>query len=1013
MRVSMSPIRSRRADQPGVQRICTAVLMVIFTAAAALFLWEAPVMAGDTTVVYGFETDGEIQAVAAANDAGLKAGASAKNVRQGGHSLRVTLGRPGGEGGLVRVVRLPNRPGRGSSAGRLADWSGSGVLRFDVFNPCDELFAVDLDLLDGESRGYHRGYWDQSWHLIPGWTEFVVSLGDGFRHGEHKEAPMNLKDMRAIELTIRPLISGERDLYLDNVRLEPSGDGARALAANERAVSEFWAGRMAMPERKQAQAAAALLAAKIASAQQRGSDTIYPEALLFVARLGLDLRSHLAWFSSIEQQRDIYHYALSACARAEAELDDVMAGRRPPRTLVRHAPQELQLRGAYWYAGAEPVLVTAMLYNNDGPLMRFFHPHDVVPCLLTTAGASRYDVERTPLYEAFKRYPETHRVGYDGWCGHLIRDRWSMGGGNEEVVICLESPYMKHAMAEAIKAKTPRPGELPNMLVHVMEGELSYCCYCEYTQEMFRNWLIERHGSLERINHVWGTSYQTINDIRTPHHENWDGNRARWYDFADFNQQRFTNHHVWAKSQVRQVDPVTPVTVGGIYYAFSARQGLLGVDNEAWIDAMCDAAEAEAFGPGTMPTDFLWAVCDGRKPIIDLEYHSDIFNWWPNFLHGYAILAMWWWPGADATDMLDSSVPHSPSIPLTEVEKLLVNALDIQRLSKEIIQFPMARSPFALLYSRSSLLQAPPDTARTIPYSADLERLYNATTPLDAGRTFVTEHDLAQGQASRFRVIALPSVTYLAPEAFADLKTFAENGGTLLVLGDSLRADQYARPADYLAKLGLSVSGSLDDETTTGDTPERQPFGPGEPGWQPRLDTEAYHFDQAAPALLVGKAPRLTVEPLGDSEVLARFEGGQPGVMRIQTGRGKVYYVAARLGEESLLALAERLLAEAGVRPIAAVRELDGRQPTDIEARSVEHDGAVLLYVINPRNEPATLRIQTDRPFTAIENLRTLERGRYDATMTVPARDTALFRLSGSPTTGYSNPGSFPSLPAR
>ena len=990
---SIATVRSRTAR--GSERRARSALIALM-AAAALALWEVSAMADGAIVLYGFETDAEIQAVAAANDASLKASASEENVRQGSHSLRVTMGRPGEEGGLVRVLRLPNPPGRGSSAGRLVDWSGFGVLRLDVFNPYDELFAVDLDILDGESRGYHRGYWDQRWHLVPGWTEFVVTLGDSFRHGEYKEAPMNLKDMRAIELTIRPLVPGERDLYLDSVRLDPAGDEAAALAANERAVSEFWAGRMAMPERKQAEAAAASLAAKIASAQQRSTDTIYPEALLFVARLGLDLRSHLAWFSSTEQQRGIYHYVLSACARADAELDDVIAGRRPPRTLVRHSPQELQLRGAYWYAGDEPVLVTAMLYNNDGPLMRFFHPHDVVPCLLTTAGASRYDVERTPLYEAFKRYPETHRVGYDGWCGHLIRDKWSMGGGNEEVVICLESPYMKHAMAEAIKAKTPRPGELPNMLVHVMEGELSYCCYCEYTQEMFRNWLIERHGSIEQINAVWGTDYNSISEVRTPHHENWDGNRARWYDFADFNQQRFTNHHVWAKSQVRQVDPTTPVTVGGIYYVFSARQGLLGVDNEAWIDEMSEAAEAEAGGLGTMPTDFLWAVCDGRKPIIDLEYHSDIFNWWGHFLHGYAILAMWYWPGADATDMLDTSVPHSPSIPLIEVEKLVVNALDIQRLSSEIIQFPLARSPFALLYSRSSLLQAPPDTDRTIPYSADLERLYNATRPLDAGRTFVTERDLGQGQAGRFRIIALPSVTYLAPEAFADLKTFAENGGTLLVLGDSLRADQYARPADYLAKLGLSVSGSLDDETATEDTPERQPFGPGESagGGQPRLDTHAYHFDPADPTLLVGKARRLGVEPLGRAEALAHFEDGQPGLLRIQMGQGKIYYAAARLGEESLLSLAERLLAEAGVHAIATVWELNGKRPTDIEARSVEHDGAVLLYVINPREEEVTLRVDTERAFTVVENLRTLGRASYAGTVTVPARDTALFRLA-------------------
>ncbi|MFB3879859.1 MAG: beta-galactosidase [Armatimonadota bacterium] len=972
-------------------------MLVILAAVAAALCLEGAAMAEGRTTLYGFETEGELGAIAQANDASLGLALTSENARQGGRALEVTLGQRGEGGDRIRAIRLPNPGG--------CDWSGYGALCLDVFNPQDELFAIDLDIADGDSRGYHRGYWDQRWSLAPGWNEIVIGLGDGFRHGEYKEAPMNLKDMRAIELTVKPLMAGERKLYLDNVRLEAAGDEAAAVATNQAAVAAFWAGRKAMPERAQAERAASALAAEIEAARQGGMDTIYPEALLFVARLGLDLRSGLAWFSSIEQQREIYAYVMDACGRASAEIREVRAGDRAPRTLVRHSPQELELRGAYWYAGDDPVLVTAMLYNNEGPLMRFFHPHDVVPCLLTTAGASRYDVERTPLYEAFKRYPETHRVGYDGWCGHLIRDKWSMGGGNEEVVICLESPYMKHAMAEAIKAKTPHPGELPNMLVHVMEGELSYCCYCEYTQEMFRQWLIERHGSIEQINAVWGTDYKSIAEVRTPHHENWDGNRARWYDFADFNQQRFTKHHIWAKSQVRQVDPVTPATVGGIYYAFSARQGLLGVDNEAWVDEMCEAAEAEAGGQGTMPTDFLWAVCDGRKPVIDLEYHSDIFSWWGHFLHGYAILAMWYWPGPEASDMLETSVPHSPNIALTEVEKLLMNALDIQRLSGEIIQFPQARSPFAILYSRSSLLQAPPDAERTAPYTAELERLYNATRSLDAGRTFVTERDLGQGQADRFRIIALPSVRYLAPEAFGELKAFAERGGTLLVLGDSLRADQYARPAGYLEQVGLDVSGSLGEVGPAEDTPERQPFGPGEAGWQPRLDTEAYHFDPANPAVLVGQAGRLAVEPLARAEVLARFEDGQPGVVRLPLGQGRVYYVPAPLGEESLLALTERLLDEAGVRPIAAVRELDGTRPSDIEARSVEHDGAVLLYVINPRQEAVTLRVESERAFTQVENLRTGhvrgrgavpgEAGDSPLSVTVPARDTGLFRLVG------------------
>jgi hypothetical protein len=127
--------------------------------------------------------------------------------------------------------------------------------------------------------------------------------------------------------------------------------------------------------------------------------------------------------------------------------------------------------------------------------------------------------------------------------------------------------------------------------------------------------------------------------------------------------------------------------------------------------------------------------------------------------------------------------------------------------------------------------------------------------------------------------------------------------------------------------------------------------------------------------------------------VLARFEDDTPGLLRLSRGRGRVYYLGARLGEESLLSLVERLLNEAGVEPIVSVVEAGGKHPRDIESRSVEHGDDVLLYVINPRNDVLTLQLQTDRSFGQIENLRTLERRAYDGEIRVRPRDTGLFRL--------------------
>jgi hypothetical protein len=54
----------------------------------------------------------------------------------------------------------------------------------------------------------------------------------------------------------------------------------------------------------------------------------------------------------------------------------------------------------------------------------------------------------------------------------------------------------------------------------------------------------------------------------------------------------------------------------------------------------------------------------------------------------------------------------------------------------------------------------------------------------------------------------------------------------------------------------------------------------------------------------------------------------------------------------------------------------------------------VLLDAISPREEPVTLRIETERAFREVEDLRKLERASYRGTVTVAPRDTALFRLT-------------------
>ena len=84
-------------------------------------------------------------------------------------------------------------------------------------------------------------------------------------------------------------------------------------------------------------------------------------------------------------------------------------------------------------------------------------------------------------------------MGWDGWCGHLVRDLSSMGGTKKEnVVICLESPRIREAVAEYIRHQHSRSfTPIPELLYDIMAYELMYICYCDRSRRMFHEWLAE------------------------------------------------------------------------------------------------------------------------------------------------------------------------------------------------------------------------------------------------------------------------------------------------------------------------------------------------------------------------------------------------------------------------------------------------------------------------------------------------------------------------------------------
>ncbi len=157
-------------------------------------------------------------------------------------------------------------------------------------------------------------------------------------------------------------------------------------------------------------------------------------------------------------------------------------------------------------------------------------------------------------------------------------------------------------------------------------------------------------------------------------------------------------------------------------------------------------------------------------------------NLLPHFLHGKSVAQIFHWPVQPANEFYSnnrSSLAHSWSYSLADVNEMLRVALDVRRLNKEIAAFAEAPAEVAILYSQTSTLQLPPEmlTWATTPYLAELHKTYTASQFLDARVTFVTERQALKGHLDRYKLVLVPAVRNLPEKVVEAIWTYTEKGG--------------------------------------------------------------------------------------------------------------------------------------------------------------------------------------------------------------------------------------------
>ena len=615
------------------------------------------------------------------------------------------------------------------------DWESYGSYSLP-YNPWERTVIAGINIYDQtalDSPDLEYGDFinhDRSLLLGEGITHVVIRIDPiSTQRGNRM---LDLKNIRRVEIIIPEPLQDETPISVADLRLCREHEDIDAMAAAKPGDSIIYIRHLDIScytyqpenytEPEDVSALARVLENElnelkkaIRAAEINGKQTYYSNAVVVAAEVASISRPMLAWHFSPRAKRRNLSEALSLVREEKKKLMDLLSSRRHEDneddsnlslSLVKSIPDlgKLTISGKRFLdANGKPVLVCAMSYHNEGALLEFFAPERHKMEIYAVGGGSRYDIEWSPVYEAFHKYPGTERVGWKGWCGHLIKDQWAMGGRKENVVICLENERILEAIDEYNQIHAADWINLPNLAYIILGYELSYLCYCGESLRRFRLWLEERHGSIEALNQKWGTDYKSFETVIPPgtsgHGPVPDANRAAWFDWADWNMRRFTDHLKWSYNSIRKLHPNIPICAGGTASMFSANIGTTGIDEEMIINEVDDVILHE--GKDILGIDLFHALAENPKPLVDPEQGGSCDRWFLNYLHGKSTISMFWWPKQPSRQFPRSTLvsPVHGTMSIGKVLEHLTTALDVRRLNEEITAFWDVPKEAAILYS--------------------------------------------------------------------------------------------------------------------------------------------------------------------------------------------------------------------------------------------------------------------------------------------------------------------------
>ncbi len=405
-----------------------------------------------------------------------------------------------------------------------------------------------------------------------------------------------------------------------------------------------------------------------------------------------------------------------------------------------------------------------------------------------------------------------------------VYEKWPEVGGVEGGFLrySIDSPHTRAVLERFLRTIVPRVASHPALHSFCLSNEPIYrdATRAPENRPLYNAWLRQRHGTIEAVSAAHRATYASFDDVPVdPPPAGVTPTRQARYDYYRFNNERFAAWHRWMADVIHEMAPEVPVHAKAMNTVFSSVGQNMGVDPELFCEFSQIAGNdcwkwysggrngyASEWQGENMYFDLQRSILG--QPIFNTENHvivdrekgtipaAHIRNIiWQSAIHGEGASTTWVWERTyDERSDFAGSIMHRPEC----CDAHGRTGLDLLRLGPEANAFQREPARVALVYSIASLC-----------YGLDAERIlgrtYEALNFTGEKIDFLTEKQLARGDAGKYALVIAAGTTNLPEDAYRGLEQYAEAGGRVLAVGEgSLTRDDRDRPRAWGPATGLT-----------------------------------------------------------------------------------------------------------------------------------------------------------------------------------------------------------------